>query len=59
MSDDAWRKEVNRWRVHDHGGKYFLWAERAAIREIDGGMSRDEAERKAYEDVIGIYARRS
>lgn len=28
------------------------WEERAAIREYDGGFSREEAERKAYFDVM-------
>ena len=27
------------------------WAERAAIREVDAGFSREEAERLALEDV--------
>lgn len=27
------------------------WSERAAIREYDGGMARDEAEAAAVEDV--------
>jgi len=27
------------------------WAERAAIREIDGGQSRDDAERHAFEEL--------
>jgi hypothetical protein len=27
------------------------WAERAAIREIDGGLPRAEAERAAFEDL--------
>jgi hypothetical protein len=31
--------------------KREFWAERAAIREFDGGMSRDEAEAAAWEDV--------
>lgn len=29
------------------------WAERAAIREYQGGMPRHEAERAAYGDVLG------
>jgi hypothetical protein len=28
-----------------------LWSERAAIREHDGGMSRGDAERAAFDDV--------
>lgn len=30
---------------------YPEWAERAAIREYDGGMSRADAERAAYAEV--------
>lgn len=30
---------------------YDLWEERAAIREFDGGMTREEAEAAAYEDI--------
>ena len=29
------------------------WAERAAIREIDGGQDRQTAEREAYREVMG------
>lgn len=29
------------------------WVERAAIREFDGGQSRADAERSAYEEVTG------
>jgi len=32
------------------------WGERAAIREIDGGQSRDEAERDALEDLRELLA---
>lgn len=27
------------------------WAERAAIREFEGGLARDDAERAAFDDV--------
>lgn len=30
---------------------YDVWSERAAIMEFDGGLSRIEAERLAYEDI--------
>jgi len=30
------------------------WEERAAIMEYDGAMSREDAERLALEDVLGI-----
>lgn len=29
------------------------WEERAAIREYEGGLSRAEAERAAYREVVG------
>jgi hypothetical protein len=32
-----------------------LFEERAAIREFDGGLSRDEAERLAVEDMLTRY----
>ncbi|TNE61396.1 MAG: hypothetical protein EP341_00705 [Sphingomonadales bacterium] len=31
---------------------YDDWNERAAIREFDGGQSREEAERDAYQEVM-------
>lgn len=30
-----------------------LFEERAAIMEYDGGMTREEAEREAYKDIMG------
>ena len=35
---------------------YIEWEERAAIREFDGGMSRDDAELEALFDLIEKYA---
>lgn len=32
-----------------------LFEERAAIMQFDGGMSKDEAELKAKEEVLTIY----
>lgn len=32
-----------------------LFEERAAIMEFDGGMSRDEANLRAKEEVLAIY----
>lgn len=32
-----------------------LFEERAAIMQYDGGMSKDEAELKAKEEVLAIY----
>lgn len=40
---DAVKREA--WPLFDE------WEERAAIREFDGGMTREEAEAAAYEDV--------
>lgn len=40
---DAVKRET--WPLFDE------WEERAAIREFDGGMTREEAEIAAYEDV--------
>jgi hypothetical protein len=34
-----------------------LWEERAAIREFDGGMTRDRAEQAAYWDVKNMLGR--
>jgi len=35
---------------------YIEWEERAAIREFDGGMARDDAELEALFDLIEKYA---
>ena len=35
---------------------YIEWEERAAIREFDGGMARDDAELEALFDVISRHA---
>lgn len=32
-----------------------LWQERAAIREYDGGIAREDAERLACDDVLRYY----
>ena len=32
---------------------WYDWSERAAIREFEGGHSREEAERLAYLDLFG------
>jgi hypothetical protein len=34
-----------------------LWEERAAIREFDGGMTREAAEKAAYWDVKNMLGR--
>jgi DNA primase len=45
--DPKWWRELARW-PEDHRE---LWAERAAIMEVEGGLSRDESERHAFELV--------
>ncbi len=42
-------KNASRWDAEDCQA-YF--EERAAIREYDGGLPRDEAERLAFEDTV-------
>ena len=44
-TDPKWWREMARWPE----GRQELWAERAAIIEVEGGLSRDEAERHAFE----------
>ena len=34
------------------------WAERAAIREVDGGQSREDAEREAFDEVRDMLEHR-
>lgn len=46
---DAVKREV--WPEFD------AWEERAAIMEFDGGMSREDAERAAYEGMEVRHAR--
>ena len=49
----AWLKSGLRWfsACCEAWPDYAEWAERAAIREFDGGMSRSDAERAAYAEV--------
>jgi hypothetical protein len=52
MSD--WRArcdELARGAQRDVEDVLELWAERAAIREHEGGQSHDDAERDAFDDV--------
>jgi hypothetical protein len=42
--DPKWWREVAHWT----GDRKELWAERAAIMEVEGDLSRDEAEREAF-----------
>jgi DNA primase len=46
-SHPPWCREVARWPQ----ALRELWEERAAIMEVDGGLSRDEAEQQAYVGV--------
>lgn len=42
------------WEVQREAWPEFdAWNERAAIREFDGGQARADAERDAYEEVMG------
>jgi len=43
----AWRLEVGSWPEELRGE----WDERAAIMELDGNLTRNEAEYLAFEDV--------
>lgn len=65
---DEWRISLRRGRltdaaldwVREHKAdlmrelwpSYDDWEERAAIREHDGGMTREEAEAAAYQDIL-------
>ena len=51
----AWlRKPRIREAVHaEIWPEFDAWAERAAIREFDGGQDRATAEREAYREVMG------
>jgi hypothetical protein len=47
--DPKWWQELAPWPEDQQE----LWAERAAIMEIEGDLSRDEAEREAFELLRG------
>lgn len=57
LTDDAlaWLREPRRREalLHEVWPEADAWAERAAIREFDGGQDRDAAERAAYGEVMG------
>lgn len=40
--------------AHWDDRRKMAWAERAAIMQVDGGLSQEEAERRAYEIVLGL-----
>lgn len=50
----AWLRSNLRWFMAccEVWPAYADWLERAAIREFEGGMSRADAERAAYAEVI-------
>lgn len=56
LDDDAlaWLRENKRRLMREVWPEFDEWEERAAIREFDGGMSRADAERAAYKDVMGV-----
>jgi len=49
---------LNRLNLEDLSEELrFEWMERAAIMEYDGGLPREEAERKALERIQQLYLR--
>jgi Toprim-like len=44
-TDPSWWRELARWPEE----RQELWAERAAIMEVEGALSRDGAEREAFQ----------
>jgi DNA primase len=44
-TDPQWWRELARWPEN----RRELWAERAAMMEVEAGLSRDDAERQAFE----------
>jgi hypothetical protein len=48
-----WWRELACWPED----RQELWAERAAIMEVEGGLLRDEAERHAFERLRGDPSR--
>jgi DNA primase len=51
--DPKWWRELAGWTEDQRE----LWGERAAIMEVDGALSRDEAERQAFELLRGDPSR--
>ena len=47
-----WIKEHRDDLMREIWHAYDDWMERAAIREFDGGQSREEAEQDAYQEVM-------
>lgn len=42
------------FRAYMSDGELELWDERAGIREYDGGLTREQAEAGAYQDIMQI-----
>lgn len=65
---DQWRLRIRRGRLSDEALEWVKahalplhrevwplvdeWHERAAIREFDGGLDREHAEREAYREIM-------
>lgn len=51
----TWLRAAGRWRAAcaEAWDQFERWEERAAIREFCGGLSRPDAEREAYREVMG------
>jgi hypothetical protein len=50
--------DIARWAASLNEDARELFNERAGIREFDGGMSRQEAESEAQQDVLGWLSTR-
>lgn len=48
----AWLQDRKTELLMEVWPDYDRWAERAAIREFDGGQSRADAEQSAYDEVM-------
>lgn len=49
----AWVRERKDNLLREIWPEFDEWTERAAIREFDGGQSREDAEAAAYAEVMG------
>lgn len=49
----AWVRERKDNLLREIWPEFDEWSERAAIREFDGGQSREDAEAAAYAEVMG------
>ena len=53
----TWSQELSQKMQTNESTVLELWAERAAIREFLGNMSRTEAEERAKHDVIAMLTK--